>query len=89
MTYFYQEGVIPAGGTITVNIAVTNLPASITLSSTAGNRAIELTTNGADFFAPPVDVTQTNFITVALMAPVMEMRLTGDADDKWNIRGAA
>jgi hypothetical protein len=89
MTIAYQEGVIPVGGTITVNIATTNLPASITLSSTTGNRAIELTTNGTDFFTPGVDVTQTNFITVSLMAPVMQMRLTGNANDKWNIRGAA
>lgn len=55
------------------------LPSTLTLTSTAAARAIEVSPDGTNFFTPAYDYSSANAIAVAIMAPVVSARFTGAA----------
>lgn len=82
----FQDSTL-AATQVVVGMNQAPLPCTVTLSSTAGGRLIEVSTDdGVNWFAPPLDVTQTNFINVAIKAPVSNVRITGNIGDRWSIR---
>lgn len=63
------------------------LPATATLTSTAGGRLIELSTDGGNnFFTPTYDANTTAMINVSIASAVSHVRFTGSANDPWSIR---
>lgn len=82
----FQDAVLTATSII-VGMNQAPLPCTVTLSSTAGGRLIEVSTDdGTNWFSPTLDVTQANFINVAIKAPVSTVRITGNIGDRWSIR---
>lgn len=82
----FQDSMLSATQVV-VGMNQAPLPCTVTLSSTTGGRLIEVSTDdGVNYFAPTLDATQTNFINVALKAPVSHVRITGSIGDRWSIR---
>jgi hypothetical protein len=63
------------------------LPCTVTLASTSGTRAIQLSTdNGVNYFLPTYDATVTNMINVSVRSPITNVQLTGSIGDIWSVR---
>lgn len=83
----FQQGIIPAGGTITVLASNMTYPATAVLDSSAGGRLIEVSADGGVIFqTPPVDMTVANQFIVALKSPLSHVRFTGAVGDVWMLR---
>lgn len=83
----FANGALPAGGSATSGMSKSPVPATATLASTNGARSIQISTDGGiNYFTPAYDVTVTNFINVAIKAPVSHVQFTGSAGDLWSIR---
>lgn len=58
-------------------------PQTITLNSTSGSRAIELSSDsGVNYFVPELDSTSTDSIVLTILAPVTHIKFTGLSGDK-------
>lgn len=62
------------------------LPATVTLTSAAGGRLIELSTDGVNYYTPTYDATTANMINVSIKSPIKVVRLTGTTNDTYNVR---
>lgn len=80
-----RSGNIPVGGVLIRGALDFNIPATITLTSSAGGREIALSNDGVNFFVPVYDATTANMITVSVRSPVRVFRLTGTVNDPWNV----
>lgn len=59
---------------------------TLSLTSSAANRAIELSINGGqDYFTPQLDVEEENNIGVVIKGGVTNIRFTGDEGDIWRV----
>lgn len=87
----FVAGNIPAGQTqLVVQIPTgTQTPNyTATLKSAAGNRAIELCTDGAgiEFFAPDYDANTATMLVLVTLGPVTHVRFTGAAGDTFRVQ---
>lgn len=82
----FASGVLANGTPVVVPLGGIPLPMTITLTSAAGGRLIELTTDGTNYFTPTYDATTAAMINVVVDAPAFAARVTGQAADKWNVR---
>lgn len=83
----FASGTLPAGGSQIVSMAKAPLPSTVTLDSTNGARAIQISTDGGvNFYTPTYDATQTNFINVSIKSSISHVQFTGTSGDAWSIR---
>lgn len=82
----YRFGTLANGNSFVVGATDLYLPATITLTSAAGGRAIELTSDGTNWYTPTYDTTTANMINVSVKSPIKAYRVTGQAADTWNTR---
>ena len=83
----WDDGVLPAGGVATANASGAPMPMTLTLESTAVGRAIAISVDGGtNFFTAPYDAVETNFLALAILAPISAVRFTGAQGDAWSIR---
>ena len=62
-------------------------PLTVTLKSSAAGRKIELSTDfGTEYFTPTPDTSSTTTMQIVTIdAPVTNVRVTGQANDRWYI----
>lgn len=77
---------ITSGTPVVVALGGIPLPFTVTLTSAAGGRLIELSTDGTNYFTPTYDATTAAMINVAVRAPVTHARFTGQAGDRYSVR---
>lgn len=82
----FKYGTLPSTSPVVIGAGTMPVPFTITLTSAAGGRLIELSTDGTNFFTPTYDATTAAMITVAVKAPIKVFRLTGAANDTWSTR---
>lgn len=82
-----QYGVIPAGGVQTVSVGGRPPPFTATLTSTASNRAINLSTNhlATPAFSWPNDAISTGMINTVITGPVTDIQFVGNPGDAWEV----
>lgn len=83
----------PIGGTLldsnpfVIGMGGMNIPSTVTLTSAAAGRLIEVSTDGGtNYFTPTYDASTAGMINVGLFAPVSHVRVTGAAADTWSVR---
>lgn len=87
----FVAGTIPVGQTqvvIAIPASLRQPPATATLTSTNGSRAIEFCTDGGptNYFTPTYDVTATAQLVVAALSPITHVRFTGAAGDAYRVQ---
>lgn len=82
----YKYGTLTSATPIVNGATDFYLPATITLTSAAGGRLIELSTDGVNFYTPTYDSTTANMVNVSVKSPIKVFRLTGATNDTWNVR---
>lgn len=87
MINLLKSGVLANSTPFVVPIGDMGTPMRATLSSAAGGRLIELSSDGGvNYWTPAVDVTSAPMVNVVILAPVSHVRFTGAANDVWNVR---
>ena len=76
-------GVIPAEGFIVKSAMSLIPPYTVYLTSVAGNRAIEFSSDAVSYAASDSQNTATNTITAGVDYKVRTIRVTGTPGDKW------
>ena len=85
MTYNNTRyGNLPVGGVKVLSGNELQLPATLTLTSAAGGRAIELSNDGVNFFTPTYDATTANMISVSVKSPIKVYRITGLVGEQYS-----
>ncbi len=72
-----------------VSIGAMDFPLTVTLTSAAPGRLIELSSNGGlvgSWYTPTVDATTAAMINVSIASPVTHVRFTGVAADVWRVQ---
>lgn len=83
----FASGILPSGTPVVTPLAGGPLPATLTLKSAAGGRAIEISTDGGvEYFVPVIDTTSATMLIVAILAPITHARFTGTTNDSWSVR---
>lgn len=82
----FKYGTLANTSPFVIGAADLSLPATVTLTSAAGGRLIELSTDGVNFYTPTYDATTAGMINVSIKSPIKVIRLTGAANDTWNVR---
>lgn len=89
MTNLVKTGVLADATPLVVAIGNMEVPLTITLTSAAVGRLIELSSNGAlvgSWYTPTIDATTAAMINIAVRAPVTHARLTGAVGDVWRVQ---
>jgi hypothetical protein len=79
-----RYGNLPASGVKVLSGNELQLPATITLTSAAGGRAIELSNDGTNFFTPTYDANTASMISVSIKSPVKVYRITGLVGEQYS-----
>lgn len=83
----FKTGTLADSTPVAVNVANYTFPATMTLTSSAGGRLIELSSDGGlNYFTPTYDATTTPMINVSVNSPISHARFTGQAGDVWSAR---
>lgn len=84
----FMTGTLDSSGTWTAGIANATLPGTLTFTSTATSRKLELSQDGINFYTPTYDVQGTTAaqIIVAFNAPCAQARFAGTPGDVWILR---
>jgi len=82
----FKFGTLTSGTPFVIGAADLTLPATMTLTSAAGGRLIELSTDGVNFYTPTYDATTANMVNVSIRSPIRVIRITGANADTWNLR---
>lgn len=87
MSNLLKTGALANATPFVVAVGGMDTPMRATLTSAAGGRLIELSSDGgANYWTPAVDVTSVGMVNVVILAPVSHVRFTGAAADIWNVR---
>lgn len=89
MTNIVKTAALVDSTPLVVPVGDMETPITVTLSSAAVGRLIELSTNGGaagGWFTPTYDVSQAGMINIGLSAPVSHVRFTGAAADVWRVQ---
>lgn len=63
------------------------IPCTVTLKSSDGSRAIQLSTDGGtEYFTPTYDQTSATMLVVTLAAPASHVKFTGAVGDTWRVQ---
>lgn len=81
----WANGAIPAATYSIVSMEGHPFPCTLSLTSTAVGRKIEISTDGTNYTEPTLDTTETAFCVLVLTAPVLKVKFTGAAADTWRI----
>ena len=60
-------------------------PITAVFNSSAGNRSIQLSVDGANFFTPNYDSNTTSQLVVSIMSPITAIQFTGASGDQWGL----
>lgn len=81
-----MNGIIDSSGVYEWVTIGHDLRASVSLTSAAPNRMIEISINGGqDFTEAQYDVEADNVIGFAILAPIDALRFTGEEGDEWMV----
>lgn len=92
MSNVVKTGALASTAPLVVAVERMEAPLTVTLTSAAAGRLIELSTNGGlsgGWYSPAVDASTASMINVALESPVTHVRFTGAANDTWRVESAA
>lgn len=79
-----MSGIIDSSGVYEIANLVAPFNGTVSLSSTALDRKIELSVNGGlDYFVPQYDIDEESVIGLVIKAPVTHIRFTGAEGDYW------
>lgn len=79
-----MNGTLDASGVFEQSGVSVRSTATISLKSSAANRAIEISTTGGEFFfTPEYDCDTPDGLAVVICAPITDFRITGAAGDYW------
>lgn len=84
MGSIWEQGTL-SGATASKAMSGAPCPCTVTLGSTNGSRAIQITTDGTNYFTPTYDANTTAMINVTISAPVVAVQFTGQAGDTWTV----
>lgn len=73
------------GASTVIGVRTAAMPGSYTLVSTDGTRKIEFSCDGVNYFQPTYDASPAAYITVAALAPIVNVRFTGAATDTYTV----
>lgn len=80
-----RYGNLPASGIKVLSAHELYYPATLSLTSAAGGRAIDLTTDGTNWFTPTYDATSAAMISVSVKSPIKAYRFTGTSGDQYGV----
>lgn len=80
-----SSGVLPASGTIDIDVRGLCYPMTVSLASAVAGRRIELSNDSETWFDGVLDLTADDQLAIVLAGPLSAVRLTGAAGDKWGI----
>lgn len=81
-----MQGEIDSSGEYVWNTVGHDLRATVSLTSAAVNRNIEISINeGQDWFVPQFDCDEAGCIGFVLDGPISGIRFTGDEGDTWMV----
>lgn len=90
MTNLVKTGTLTSGTpVVVVPVGDMEVPATATLTSAAGGRLIEFSSNGGlagSWYSPVVSNTNAAMINVHIAAPITHVRFTGAAADVWRVQ---
>jgi hypothetical protein len=79
-----MSGIIDSSGVYVIGGLRAPYRGTVSLTSVAAGRKIELSINGgADYFVPQYDVEETGVIGLVIKAPITDIRFTGAEGDIW------
>lgn len=82
-----KTGVLADTAAFPVAIGDLNCPITLTLTSAAGGRLIEVSSNGGlNYYSPTVTNTVAGMINIAITTPITHARFTGAAADVWRVQ---
>lgn len=89
MINLVKTGVLPSSTPVVVPVGDMECPLTATLTSAAGGRLIELSSNGGlagSWYTPTVDATNAAMVNISIMSPVTHVRFTGAAADVYRVQ---
>ncbi len=81
----FQTGTMTAT-TAVVNVGVNDAPMTATLTSAAGGRQIELSSDGINYYVATPSASTAAMINVSITTPIAKVRFTGAINDVWSVR---
>lgn len=81
----YRSGVLPNSTVQTIVMAGAPCPCTVTLTSAAAGRLIQLSTDAISYFTPIYDANTVGMINVSVQSAVQSIQLTGVANDTWSV----
>lgn len=83
----YQNGVLLNSSPFIVNAANNSIPTTVSLSSAATTRKIEVSIDGGvNWLSIPYTSAVVGAISLVANAPISHVRLTGSTGDAWSMR---
>lgn len=85
MSSIWEQGTLN-GATFQKAMSGAPCPCTVSLDSTNGSRAIQVSTDGGiNFFTPVYSVNIPSMLNVTITAPVTTVLFTGQAGDTWTV----
>lgn len=81
-----KQGTLADAQPFAVSVGGNEVPMTVTLTSSAVGRSIELSSDGVNYWTPPRDADTVPMLNVVVSAPISHVRFTGSANDKWSVR---
>lgn len=79
------SGIVPASGVSELDVRGLWCPLTLSLTSVAAGRRIELSNDGSTWFDGVLDLVADDQIAIVLAAPLRAVRLTGSPGDVWGM----
>lgn len=89
MRNLVKTGVLADATPLVVPVGNMDAPMTVTLTSGAAGRLIELSSNGGNaggWYTPMLDADIATMCNVGVMSPISHIRVTGQVGDVWRVQ---